>query len=268
MVRISAIGSTFPGGCASGSGEYRFLKNGVVVQEFSSKTFYLAAPLASAQYAALARCATDFTCQSVAGATLDLAVYSGEGGDAFFGLRTSPPDLSQGVRYDRATQETTLYWWSPGDQAVDVYRGTVGPGGGRGSLSGPFYLLDTTPGPATCLLSNITGVPTTIGSNGSSGAMDQIQDTDPALGFATYYMVSRNAPGEGSVNGLGCAAPGVCSAAPGTVCATDADCGGSICLTHTGLLLPGGPAVGPLGCPAAGDVARVVRRVDAGDLCP
>jgi hypothetical protein len=267
IVRISAAGSTFPGGC-SGAGEYRFLKNGVVVQEYSAATSYLDAPEASASYTVLARCSADFACTSVVGATIDVAVYSGEGGDSFFGSRASPPDPSQGVLYDPATGETTLNWWSPGNDAVDLYRGSIASGSGRGTLVAPFYELDTTPDPAACLLTNVPGTPASIGSNGTSGSMDQTADPDPPVGEATYYLLSRNAPGGGSVNGLGCAAPGVCADAPATLCSADVDCGTGACLTHTGVALPGGPLTGPLGCPPPGDAARVVRRVDTANLCP
>jgi hypothetical protein len=268
VVRISAIDTLFPGGCVGGAGEYRFLKNGVVLQEWSSKTFYLDAPEASASYTALARCSIDFSCTSLQGATLDLAVYSGEGGDAFFGVRTSPPDPTQGVMYDPSTQETTLNWWVPGIDAVDLYRGRIASGSARGTLSPPFYDLDTAPETATCLFTDVAGTPATIGSNGSSGALDQAQDPDPPLGTVTYYLLSRNAPAGGSVNGLGCAAPGVCGDALSTVCAVDADCPSGACLTHTGVALPGGPLTGPLGCPPPGDPTRVVRRVEVGGLCP
>jgi hypothetical protein len=97
--------------------------------------------------------------------------------------------------------------------------------------------------------------------------MNQTQDLDPPLGSVTYYLVSRNAPGGGSVNGLGCAAPSLCADAPATTCAADADCGTGVCLTHTGVTLPGGSLTGPLGCPPPGDATRIVRRVDPGDLC-
>jgi hypothetical protein len=267
-VRVSAAASTFPGGCAGGVWEFEFLRNGSPVQEFSAKLFYLDAPEASAQYTVMARCSADPACMSAVGATLDLAVYSGEGGDAFFGLRTSPPDPSQGVQYDPATQTTTLNWWSPGDDAVDLYRGGIASGSARGTLSPPFYDLDTAPDPAACLFPDVAGTPATIGSNGTSGALDQVQDPDPPLGLVTYYLLSRNAPGGGSVNGLGCAAPGVCGDALSTVCAVDADCPSEACLTHTGVALPGGPLTGPLGCPPPGDPTRIVRKVDATDICP
>jgi hypothetical protein len=84
----------------------------------------------------------------------------------------------------------------------------------------------------------------------------------------TYYILSRNAPEGGSVNGLGCAAPGICADAPTTVCAGDADCASGVCLTHNGVTLPGGPASGPLGCPPTGHPARLIRSVDPGALCP
>ena len=170
--------------------------------------------------------------------------------------------------YDRTFQETTFNWWAPGSEAVDVYRGVIGSGGGRGTLSLPFYDLDTAPGPAACFIANVAGTPVPPGSNGTFGPLSQAQDPDPAVGFATYYVLSRNAPGGGSLNAMGCAAPGLCADTPALACGSDADCGSGICLTHSGVALPAGPQIGPLGCPAPGDPARLIRRVDPGNLCP
>ena len=94
------------------------------------------------------------------------------------------------------------------------------------------------PGDAFC---NVATTPTTMGgSNGTTGAMDQAVDPDPAAGEITYYIVSRNQPGGASVDALGCANPAGLS-----------------------LSLPA-----PFfGCPPPGDPDRLVRRT-AGALCP
>ena len=271
-VRITAINSTLPGGCVDGVAEYQFFKNGVLVQDFGPKSFFLDSPLANAQYIAKARCSTDFSCESVVGDTLDLAVYSGDGADSFFGARASPPDTSIGVVHDLATNSTTLNWWAPGSVDSDLYKGTLGTGFSKGSLALPdFYLVDA----ANCFLSNVSGVeaPGGQGFNYTSGALDQTADPNPAIGFASFYLASRNAPGGGSVNALGCASPGLCSNQDGAgpnqdSCSRDRDCSPpGVCLNVAETTLPS-PLGAPNGCPEPQDPDRLIRRVTGGNLCP
>src|SRR5262249_42570215 len=69
-IRVSAIDSTLPGGCSGGVSEYQFTKDGVVVQPFGPKSYYLDNPEAAASYKVIARCSTDFNCTSQVGATI------------------------------------------------------------------------------------------------------------------------------------------------------------------------------------------------------
>jgi hypothetical protein len=247
-VRISAIDSQIVGGCANGIAEYQFFKNGELVQDWGPKTFYLDAPEANVvettagagSYGAKVRCSTDFSCTSVVGGQLNVPVYSGEGGDSFFGELTSPPDPSVGIQYNPGTGETTLNWWNPGNRAVDVYRGTI-DNGTKGTLATPFYVLDNTAAGASCYLQDVAGAPTSTGSNYTSGPLNQAADPNPALGEAIYYIASGNQPGGTTVDALGCANP-------------------------AGLSLAFPPPF--FGCPGPGDPNRIVRQADTGNLCP
>ena len=97
-IRVSAIDSTLPGLCVGGVPEYEFTKDGVVVQSFGPKTYYLDAPEQLALYSCKARCSTDFTCTSVIGATIQVNPYTGDGSDAYFANGSDP---NVGIRYFR-----------------------------------------------------------------------------------------------------------------------------------------------------------------------
>ncbi|MGH7893430.1 MAG: hypothetical protein ACREQL_02120, partial [Candidatus Binatia bacterium] len=207
-IHISAIDSTLPGGCVGGVPEYQFSRNGTVMQTFGPKTFYLDAPETNTSYSALARCSTDFTCTSQVGASIDAGVYSGDGGDSFFGERNSPASNIRGVQYFRGTcaptagpcnltsdcaagstctvtagpadDVTVLRWWGPGTFAMDVIRGAIPASPApRGTLQAPFWNLAGLG--AACFRSNVAGTPTSPGSNYTSGNLSQADDTNPTL---------------------------------------------------------------------------------------
>jgi hypothetical protein len=248
-VRISAIDSQITGGCVNGIAEFQFFKHGELVQDWGPKTFYLDAPEADVieesvgggAYQALVRCSTDFSCTSAVGAHIDVPVYSGEGGDSFFGELASPPNPSVGVQYNRLLGETTLKWWNPGNAASDVYRGII-DNGTKGTLAAPFYILNNSSTPAACLTpsgSNVVGTATTAGSNFTLGPMGLATDPNPPLGSAVYYLSTGNTRGGQNVNALGCANP-------------------------SGLTLNLPPPF--FGCPGPGDPNRIVRQPTS--LCP
>ncbi|HEU5181946.1 MAG TPA: thrombospondin type 3 repeat-containing protein [Candidatus Polarisedimenticolia bacterium] len=64
--RLDALGTDNPGGCKSGILQFQFLKDGVVVQDWSTTTSYVSSFSGLAQYTAKARCGTDFSCTSAA----------------------------------------------------------------------------------------------------------------------------------------------------------------------------------------------------------
>src|SRR5439155_7933262 len=95
-IRVSAVDSTLPGGCVGGALQFQFFKNGALVQDWTSKSFYEDAPEISASYSTQARCSSFFTsaaqpnrCTSTVGASIDVPVYSGDGGEALWGQKTA-----------------------------------------------------------------------------------------------------------------------------------------------------------------------------------
>jgi hypothetical protein len=97
-IRVSAVDSTLPGGCASGAAEFQFMKDGTLAQDWSLKTFYLDSPEGIATYQVKARCSADFTCTSAAGASIQVQPVTGDGSDAYF---ANPPNANLGLRYYR-----------------------------------------------------------------------------------------------------------------------------------------------------------------------
>jgi hypothetical protein len=266
-LRLSGSGSTFPGGCSNGIAEYRFERNGVVAQDWSTSPVFVDAPESTTHYRLLVRCSADHACTSVAGAVRDVGVLSGEGGEIALGAWGSPFDPSTGVTYDRVAHTTTIRWWSPGTAPSDVYRGRIGPGISRGTLESPFWRLATSgavDSEAACLLNGVAGTPETApptgpgGMRGTSGGLTQAVDADPAPGFGTYYLVASGG-GSSGTNALGCAAPGVCNHAgwcdlgtkAGAPCNVAADCpGGGTCVLQTTFCSADAGTAGQGGCGA------------------
>jgi hypothetical protein len=267
MLRLSGAASTLPGGCVNGVAEYQVQRNGVVVRDWSTSPSFLDAPEATTHYRLLVRCSADHACTSIAGAVRDVGVQSGEGGEIALGAWGSPFDPATGVTYDRVAHTTTIRWWSPGTATSDVYRGRIGPGISRGNLEPPFWRLATSGAggsEADCLLNGVAGTPETAppsgpgGTRGTSDALDQAVDPDPAIGFATYYLIASGGSGAGT-NAMGCAAPAVCNhlgwcdqgTSAGAPCNVAADCpGGGTCVAQaTFCSADAGPA-GQGGCGA------------------
>ena len=285
-VRLSGTGSTFPGGCASGAAEYQFLKDGAVAQDWSDSPYFEDSPDRTTRYGLKIRCSSATACTSVAGAVLDLAVRTGDGGDVVFGRRMAAFDPSQGVVYLRGVctaglmgqscnanmdcgpagvcnvtpgtsdDATALQWWSPSGSGSDVVRGVV-PAGPvpKGTLSGGFWTPAGLGG--SCFLSNVVAMPATADFNYVSGPLTQAQDPNPAPGGIIYYMVAANAPGGANLDAFGCADPSICNTPgwcdlgtnAGAPCAVSADCaGGGTCTLQTTFCSADSGAAGLGGC--------------------
>jgi hypothetical protein len=266
-IRVTAAASTFPGGCANGHAEYQFLRDGIVVQPWSGNAFFSDSPERTTRYTALVRCSSDPGCTSALGASLDLPVRTGEGGDVVFGARGSVFDPGAGVRYYRgacsagsigapcniatecgvggacdvtattADDITQLRLWGASDDGIDVVRGTVPTGGPRGTLAGSFWTLPGLAGP--CFLSNLAAAAASAGFNHASPALTQALDANPAVGSVVYYQAAANSPAGANLDAYGCPSPSICSnpgwcelgTGAGGPCTTNADCpGGGTCL--------------------------------------
>lgn len=175
------------------------------------------------------------------------------------------------ITYSRTTLTTTLRMWAPGDYPMDLYRATIGPGTGGGSLvPGPGWLLPAgPPGPSpACFRSDLQGSPGSQGGSYLQLPLTQSEDSNPPVGTATFYVFTHDALDGSSVNALGCANPAVCLGGPeeGRFCASDAECGAQgTCLN---LNLSATPPTGPFSCPPNGDPRKVVRQVDPSAVCP
>ncbi|HEV8702312.1 MAG TPA: thrombospondin type 3 repeat-containing protein, partial [Candidatus Polarisedimenticolia bacterium] len=194
-IRVSAAASTLPGGCPLGLPEFQFFRDGVLVQDWSAKFFFLDAPERQVSYRVLMRCSSDHDCTSQTGASFDLPVYSGDGAEVTLGVKAvvGLVDASLGLLYDRAAGATTLNWSGP-LQAADVYRGAIGGGLSRGQLIAGGRTFWQLAG-AGCLLSDSSGTAAPGGGwNGTSGPLGQAGDPDPAAGFATFYLVAPQRP--------------------------------------------------------------------------
>jgi hypothetical protein len=186
-IRISAVGSSILGGCSNGTIQFRYMKNGVLAQDWTSKGFFQDAPEADAAYTVLARCSSDFACTSQIGATLNLAVYEGDGSD-----------IALSLAHDRATGTTSVRWTARPQQApltgYDVYRATAtGTNAGLGGFG--CFATDV---PQAALGSTIT-----------------VADTaTPSVGQASLYLVGHSTPTAGARTALGRASNGTVRIAP------------------------------------------------------
>ncbi|HZM70317.1 MAG TPA: thrombospondin type 3 repeat-containing protein [Candidatus Cryosericum sp.] len=81
FVELSAAGTTNPGGCANGVTEYRFLKNGQVVQNWTANAFFSEGAVTDATYQVLARCSSAPACLTTTGSSQSILVYPGDATD-------------------------------------------------------------------------------------------------------------------------------------------------------------------------------------------
>ncbi|HUD71822.1 MAG TPA: thrombospondin type 3 repeat-containing protein, partial [Dongiaceae bacterium] len=288
-IQVRASASTFPGGCSSGLPEFQFSRNGIVVQPFGAPSTFADSPESTALYAVGMRCTADPGCTSAVGGSVQVAVRSGEGGDVAFGSWASPFDPTTGITYDRATGTTTLRWGGPGPEPFDLYRGTLASGSTRGHLLAGAWLLDisgASGAPPACFASGVAGTPApggiVGGVNGTSGALNQAADPDPAPGTTTYYFVVPSGPAGATVNAFGCANPSVCRGSgwcefgsnAGLPCSANADCpGGGICTilppttcrTDSGAATVGGCARHAV-CSGGGNAGRLCG-IDVSTIC-
>jgi len=195
-LRVSAAGSSLPGGCPDGTPQFRFFRDGVVVQDWSGRSFLQDAPESDATYTVRVRCSTDFDCTSAQGATVTVRVYRGDGADIL--LSTEYVDQS-GV---------TRLIWPARPQAepmsgYDVYRGTMSDDGDTETpaLSDPGLATLT---PLEC------DVP-----NGTPGTEIAVSTPEtPATGGIHYYLVGHSSPVTGSRSALGTDSAGRTRIAP------------------------------------------------------
>jgi hypothetical protein len=176
-IELDATGSTNNGGCANGVTEYRFLKNGQVVQDWSANAFFREGVVTDATYQLLARCSSTPACTTTTGASQALLVYPGDGSDLVLTLL----HLAGGS----ATLRVTARPQPPSMSGYDFFRYTGPP-------APPSTLVGTT------TLACDQGIGTAVGGT--------VQVTDaslPAVGSAYYYWVGHSSLTVGSKAALG-----------------------------------------------------------------
>ena len=176
-ITLDASGSSLPGGCVGGVIQFRFVKDGVVVQDWSTDTNYLDAPMQDAAYQAFARCSASFACTGTVPAQASAMVYTGDGQDLTLTL------------VEGAGGSATLLWVArpqpSSESGYDLFRGDVsGPNGDPSLTTG------------ACLVPNIPQQ--VIGTTVS--ATDTLL---PAVGHAFYYLVGHSGNAAGALDALG-----------------------------------------------------------------
>jgi hypothetical protein len=190
QIALDASASTLPGRCVGGVAQFRFLRDGVVAQDWTTNNTFLDAPLTDALYKLLVRCSADFQCTGTAGATAMARVYTGDGQDIALavGLGSSGRSL---LSWASRPQPSSVVGY-------DLFRGTL-DGTPNSSLTG-----------LSCLQFNIPQ-PGTVGSTISA------EDTAlPPPGRSFYYLVGHSSRAAGALDALGRRSNGTIRVAPVT----------------------------------------------------
>jgi hypothetical protein len=188
---LDASGSSLPGGCSGGVAQYRFERDGAVVQDWSTSSSFVDAPLKDASYKAKVRCSSNTACASVVGAVSQALVYTGDGND-----------ITVSVVHDATVKSTAIISWPARPQVssvagYDVFRGFFNVFNGDPNLT-----------TLTCYSANVPQQ--TIGNTVS------ISDPDiPPLPRGTYfYLIGHSAKASGALEPLGKRSNGTIRIAP------------------------------------------------------
>jgi hypothetical protein len=171
LVQLNAAGTTNPGGCANGVTEFRFLKNGQVVQNWTPNAFFSEGAAADATYQVLARCSSAPACVTTTGSSLAIQVYAGDSTDLV--LSAIPPSNNLGLRILARPHPPTL-------AGYDFFRYTAGP-------IPPISMAGT-----ICFASN-QGVAAAIGD-----PITVFDPTSPAVGQAYIYWAGYRSTSAGA----------------------------------------------------------------------
>jgi thrombospondin type 3 repeat protein/subtilase family protein len=179
-IRIDAAASTLPGGCSGGVAQFRFLRDGAVIQDWNTGSLFLDAPLKDATYKVMMRCSANPACASVTGASAQAQVYTGDGND-----------IVLSVAHDATTQSTAVLSWPARPQVSSV----AGYDVFRGSLTA----LNSDPTMATLICLSPDVPQTTVGQT--------VSVQDPTIPIAPirvyYYFVAHNSRAAGTLEPLG-----------------------------------------------------------------
>ena len=145
-IALSAAATTNPGGCVGGNVQFRFSRDGQVVQDWSADATFTDHPSADAAYLVQARCDREPDCTTDAAnpaGSRTITIYPGDGTDIVLTLA-----------HDRPSGTTMISWPSrpqvPAVSGYDLYRGTIMTIGDPNlfSLAGLWCLSGDIPQPA------------------------------------------------------------------------------------------------------------------------
>jgi hypothetical protein len=176
-VFFSAVNTTNPGGCANGVTEYRFLRNGQVVQDWSAQPAFQEGVQVDATYQVLARCSATAVCTTTTGASASVLVYPGDSTDLNLTLLNGAAGS--------ATLRVTARPQPPVMSGYDFFRYTFPP-------APPVSLAGT----ATLACDQGIGAPV--------GSIVSVVDAQvPAVGTGYFYWVGHSNTTAGSKAALG-----------------------------------------------------------------
>jgi hypothetical protein len=176
---LDASASSLPGGCVGGVAQYRFLRDGKIVQEWTTNNTFIDAPLKDAVYRVFVRCGAAFQCTGSIGAQTSALVYTGDGADISLTVDIGPSNRSM-LSWLARPQPTSV-------AGYDVFRGqyNVEPAGGD-------------PGLVTlaCRVPDIAQQPV--------GNIVTAEDLAlPLVGQTYYYLVGHSSRAPGAHDALG-----------------------------------------------------------------
>jgi hypothetical protein len=180
-ITISATRIQNVGGCVNGVSQYRFTRDGVLVQDWSSDATFIDHPLVCATYKVQARCSQDTdTCTSASlstAANKTVQVIPGNGADITIDVAHGAPSSTAVISWASVPQNNAMV------DGYDVYLGTIDTAGDP-----DFELL--TGIACLALPGGADRVPQPPGAPGPlASASDSAAQT---IGKATYYLVGHN----------------------------------------------------------------------------
>ncbi|HXH27422.1 MAG TPA: S8 family serine peptidase, partial [Candidatus Polarisedimenticolia bacterium] len=115
---LDGSASTLPGGCVNGVAQFRFVRNGQIVRDWSTNNTYIDAPLADASYQLYVRCSADPQCTGTAGAAAGVLVYTGDGQDIDLRVDPGANGTDSVLTWDARPQPASA-------DGYDLFRGTL-----------------------------------------------------------------------------------------------------------------------------------------------
>jgi len=191
-IRIDAAASTLPGGCAGGVAQFRFERDGAIIQDWSTSSLYLDAPLKDASYKVKVRCSADPACASVTGATAQAQVYTGDGDEIAVSLAHGTPLTTGVISWPARPQVSSV-------DGYDVFRGSI-----------TSFGSDPNMGTLVCLTANVP--------QSAVGQTVSVQDPEyPVLLRQTYYyLIGHSSRAAGAFDALGRRSSGTIRLSPVT----------------------------------------------------